>query len=235
MIYYGSPANIGTQDSMAKKKRGLSKYKQAKKNSNIVSKSKANPPPLKDVMDFVIPGFAGYAGTRMTSRIVHGMVIKRFPKMAKHASVLSTGLAATAAWFAVHRIDRFKQYHTPVVVGAAIAAVQTAVQAYLPKYGWMVSDHNMDVLPAASSPQKQKLVAGSTSRTSYPARKLPKGSKAFVGGADLPPPIASMSAEDVAVELDDLDMGSLASDFDVDGMGGMSDMDLDDLMDDSIH
>lgn len=115
---------------MAKKKSGLAAYKRSK---NVI-KSKTNPPPVKDLVEFVVPGFAGYAGTRMISRIVHGAMTQRFPRWAKHASVLSTGLTAGAAWLLMDKIDRAKEYQTPVVVGASIAAIQTMTQAYLPKW-----------------------------------------------------------------------------------------------------
>jgi hypothetical protein len=219
---------------MAKKKRkkGLAAYKRAKKNTDIVTKSaKSNPPPIQDLMEFVVPGFAGYAGTRMTSRIVHGMVIKKWPKLAKHASVISTGLAAAGAWLLVHRVEKIQQYHTPVVVGASIAAIQTAVQAYLPKYGWMVSDHNINAQTAAQaalpSPAAQTTAAAKAAaiynnspqpETSNPSELLP---------------IISLSSEQISDELDDLDMGSLGSSFDLDGMGGLSDYEMDAMIDDA--
>ena len=215
---------------MAKRKRGLAAYKRAKKNNSVVS-AKANPPPLKDVMDFVVPGFAGYAGTRMVSRIVHGMIIRRYPRLAKHASVISTGLAAAAAWFLVHRIKSVKQYHTPVVVGAGIAALQTAVQAYLPKYGWMVSDHNLNAQTPAQaalppSQATQQLSAGNQEATNYTAQ-------APAIPATVSQPIAVLSNEEVASELDDLDMGSLGSDYDEGGGGGISDYEMDMLADEA--
>lgn len=214
------------------KKKGLAAYKRAKKNSDIVKKSaKSNPPAAKDLVEFVVPGFVGYAGTRMASRIVHGMVIKRFPKLAKHASVISTGVAAAAAWLLVHRIEKIQQYHTPVVVGASIAAIQTTVQAYLPKYGWMVSDHNLN----AQTPQQAAQPALATV-----AKVGSRASKRKGGGAALPaapsappPPIETLSADELADELDDLDMGVLASSFDLDGLGGISDYEMDSLIDEA--
>jgi hypothetical protein len=208
------------------KKKGLAAYKKrAKKNSSIV-RAKANPPPLQDVLEFVVPGFAGYAGTRMVSRIVHGMVIKRYPKFAKHASVLSTAIAATGAWFLAHRIDKVKQYHTPIVVGAGIATIQTVVQAYLPKYGWMVSDHNL----AAQTPAQAALPPAPRSSNGAPASAPVYNSQTNPG--ELPPPIASLTPAEISDELDDLDMGSLSSGFSMEG-GGISDFEMDSLIDDA--
>lgn len=214
---------------MAKRKRGLAAYKRAKKNNSVVS-AKSNPPPLKDLAEFVIPGFAGYAGTRLASRVVHGIVLKRFPRLAKHASVISTGLSAAAAWFLVHRIQSVKQYHTPVVVGASIAALQTVVQAYAPKFGWMVSDHNLNArtpaqaaLPPSQATQPR---AGNQAATNYTAQ-------APAIPATIAQPIAVLSDDEVASELDDLDMGSLASGFDEGGGGGISDYEMDMLVDEA--
>ena len=151
------------------------------------------------------------------------MVIRRFPKLAKHASVLSTLAAAGAAWLLVHRIDKVKQYHTPVVVGAGIATIQTVVQAYLPKYGWMVSDHNLN----AQTPAQAELPPSQ-------AAQYAAGSKAAVSynqsGAALPPPIVTLSPEEISDELEDLDMGSLGGGFDD---GGLSDYEMDQLIDES--
>jgi hypothetical protein len=198
------------------KKKGLAAYKKkrTRKNTEIVS-AKDNPPPMQDLVEFVVPGFAGYAGTRMVSRIVHGVVIKKWPKLAKHASVLSTLATAGGAMVAVHRIDRIKQYHTPVVVGASIAAIQTVVQAYLPKYGWMVSDHNL----AAQTPEQA---------ARPPATQIARGAPTNSGA--LPPPIRSLTASQIKDELEELDMGVLNSTIGTE----LSDDEMDAMIDDAM-
>jgi hypothetical protein len=207
---------------MAKKKRGLAAYKKKRTQRNTqVIKAKENPPPMQDLVEFIVPGFAGYAGTRLASRIVHGMVIKRFPKLAKHASVLSTFGAAGAAWLAVHRIKRIEQYHTPVVVGASIAAIQTAVQAYLPKYGWMVSDHD---LQAQSQTQAPKSYSAST-------QQLPASPSVTTKSGALPPPIAQLSTTEIVDELDDMDMGVLTSNIGSE----LSDAEMDMMIDEAYN
>ena len=207
---------------MTKKKRGLAAYKKrsskrAKKNNDIVAKT--NPPLAQDLAEFIVPGFAGYAGTRMTSRVVHGMILKKYPKLAKHASVLSTLGAATAAWLLVHRVEKIKQYHTPVVVGAGIAAIQTVVQAYLPKYGWMVSDHNLNAQPGQSL--RARVTSNSTSTST-------STSSANIA---LPPPINALSTEEIKEELDDLDMGILTGD----AGNSLGDEEMDLMIDDAVH
>jgi hypothetical protein len=100
----------------------------------------ANPPMGTDIVQFILPGFAAYAGTRFLNRIVFTQMNKRWPKYSKHAAALSSVASFLAVWLLGHKIKRIEKYHTPIVVGAAIASMQTLVQTYLPKYGWIVSD-----------------------------------------------------------------------------------------------
>jgi hypothetical protein len=212
---------------MAKRKRGLAAYKKktkrAKKNNEIVKQAKSNPPPMKDLAEFVVPGFAGYAGTRLASRIIHGVVLKKAPRLAKHASVLSTLASAAGAWFLVHRVARIKESHTPVVVGASIAAIQTVVQAYLPKYGWMVSDHNLQAqTPAQASARPAPRKSTEDGRWNG---LLPSDSS----GTALPPPIETLTTAEISDELDDLDMGVLTSTIGTE----LSDAEMDAMIDDA--
>ena len=186
--------------TMAKKKSGLAAFR---KNNRIVS-AKENPPPLEDLKDFIVPGFVGYAATRFVSRVVHKIILNRLPRFARHASVLSTFASAGAAWLAVHRIDKIKEYHTPVVVGSSIAALQSVVQAYFPKYGWIVSDHE-GVKPAAT-----------------PALLTPAPEQEAAGA--LGAPITSSAA--TVDDYDDIDMDDLGSL----GMGGFEDSEIDDMV-----
>ena len=211
---------------MAKKKKGLAAFVSKPKKSAPVS-AKENPPPLTDIAEFVVPGFAGYAGTRFTSRAIHQVVLKRWPKLAKHASVLSTFGAATLAWLLVHRVKKISKYHTPVVVGAGIAALQTAVQAYVPKYGWLVSDHDLNAAPPAPALEAPK--ADAATATAGLPRALfsnwqtskPKTTKSASADADGPAP-----SSDELDDLDDLDLGSLSSQ----NNDELTDDDLDDLL-----
>jgi hypothetical protein len=209
---------------MAKKKKGLAAFVAKKATEKKeAAPSKSNPPPLTDFAEFIVPGFAGYAGTRFTSRVAHQMLLKRWPKLAKHGSVLSTFGAATAAWLLVHRIKRLEKYHTPVVVGAGIAALQTVVQAYVPKYGWLVSDHNINEAPALPAPEKPADAPQETAGlpalfTNWKPKKAASKVTATPSRDD-----------DVSIDMDDdFDFGSLGSD-DADG-DGLSDADIDDLL-----
>jgi hypothetical protein len=100
----------------------------------------SNPPIMTDLAEMIGPGFASYVVTRFLGRIVYQTVGKKWPKLGKHAHVASQVVAAGGVWFAGHRIKQLAKYHDSLVVGASIAALQSAAQAYLPKYGWIVGD-----------------------------------------------------------------------------------------------
>ena len=202
------------------KKKGLAAYKKTKraKKNNAIVKAKSNPPPMKDLLDFVIPGFVGYAGTKLTSRVVHAAVARKSPKWAKHASVLSSIGSATGAMLLAHRFERTKEYAAPIIVGASIAALQSVVQAYLPKYGWMVSDHGLNEQTQTRATRPTQISAGS-------------GAASYSAGTALPPPIETLSVEEISDELEDLDMGVLNPSFGSD----LSDAEMDAMIDETYR
>lgn len=125
------------------KKSGLVAYRRrrkAKAKRSNISKPSSNPPLGEDLTEVIIPGFVAYAGTRFLARIVYSLASKRFPKGGKHVAVASSLAAFAGAWTLVHRFEKVEKYHTPAVMGSAIAAIQTVVQQYIPKYGWMMAD-----------------------------------------------------------------------------------------------
>lgn len=141
-----------------RKKKGLAKFR-AKKRSKSTSVAKKNPPLGKDLALFVGPGFAAYAGTRLLSRIIYRVLAKKWPKGSRHVAALSTVAAAAAAWLGAHRIKKLEPYHTPIVVGSGIAALQTAFQTWVPKYGWIVSDVRPSDYGAQANPAQAPAAA----------------------------------------------------------------------------
>ncbi|MDP2607277.1 MAG: hypothetical protein Q8S00_32470 [Deltaproteobacteria bacterium] len=131
-------------------KRGNSPAAFRRKRKTISKpKAKPNPPLGADMTELIIPGFVAYAGTRLLARIVHSLAKKRFPNGGKHVAVLSSLAAAGGTWLIAHRIPQVEKYHTPATIGASIAAAQTVVQTYFPKYGWMVADLPNDTTGSA--------------------------------------------------------------------------------------
>jgi hypothetical protein len=106
---------------------------------------------LKEIGEFVLSGFAGYAGTRLLARVVYTQLMKKWPKGSRHFSVLSTGAAFAGAWYATKYVKQLEKHRVPATVGAGIAALQSVIQTYVPKFGWIVSDYQ-PTIGSASQP-----------------------------------------------------------------------------------
>lgn len=122
-----------------------------KKKKNPSSSPSRNPTAVRDLVEFVGPGFAAFAVTRFGTRITTQVVAKYKPSLGKHAGALTSVGAFVAAWLLAHRVKFLHKYHTPIVVGAAIAALQSLIQIYIPRIGWMVADASPE-LAAATAP-----------------------------------------------------------------------------------
>lgn len=167
-------------------RKSVAKTRRRRKTTSIVKSPANNPPLFQDLVEFIVPGFAGYAATRLVGRVVHNVASKKFPKLGRHIGVASNLAAFAASWLLVHRVKKLEKYHTPVTVGAAIAAIQSVVQTYLPKYGWIVSDYHKEV------PE--------TSIRALPPAEVAKLSE-------------QLESDDVQDDLQNIDLGSLQSEL----------------------
>lgn len=111
---------------------------------------KHNPPLFTDIVEFVVPGFGAFAGTRLLTRVVASQVGQRAPSWGKHAGAVASVASFAAAWLLGHKVKWLERWHTPIVVGSAIAALQSLIQLYIPGLGWAVSDATAS-LPSATS------------------------------------------------------------------------------------
>jgi hypothetical protein len=134
--------------------RGAQAKARARSRRNV-SEPRPNPSGLMaelyEVGELVIPAFAGYAGGRMISRITYVQLSKKYPRAAPHLAAGAGAAAVLAAYFALPRVKKFASYQVPATLGAAIASLQTIVQTYLPKFGWMVSDYRNGIANGSSS------------------------------------------------------------------------------------
>ncbi len=119
-----------------------------------------NPAGLSAMATFVGTGFGGFAVTRATSRIMGTAIAKKWPRAAKHAAALIAVGVAGAAWFWGDRIKALAKYHTPIVAGAGIAAAQTLIQTYVPRYGWLIGSP-LEEGGGTTPGQTQQIAAGS--------------------------------------------------------------------------
>lgn len=104
-------------------------------------------------MEFVGPGFGGFAATRFATHVAMTQIAQRKPTWGKHAGAGVSVGAFLLAWFLGHRVKFLAKYQMPITVGSAIAAIQSLLQIYVPKVGWMVSDATPELATAgATSP-----------------------------------------------------------------------------------
>lgn len=118
---------------------------------NPGTQPRRNPPLFTDLLEFVAPGFASFAATRLGTRIAATQIDKWKPGAGKHAGAGISIAAFLAAWFLGHRVKWLAKYHTPITVGAAIAGLQSLIQLYLPKLGWMVADATPELASQATA------------------------------------------------------------------------------------
>lgn len=104
---------------------------------------RSNPPAVEFAVS-VGAGFAGYAATRFIARAAFSQAIKKWPKGAKHAHVAASAIGAAGVFFGSKYWSKLDDYHEAATIGAGIALIQTAVQTYLPQFGWIVGDVNAD-------------------------------------------------------------------------------------------
>lgn len=148
-------------------------YKRRVKRTAPASPVTKNPPLAQDLTHQILPGFAAYATTRFTARVVATAVANRWPKAAKHAGPAAALASAAAAYFGAHRVERLVPYHDAIVVGSAIAAAQTIVRTYVAKYGWMIADYQPEleatarVVPPKVASAKTTLLPGQSVTQAY--------------------------------------------------------------------
>lgn len=122
-------------------------HKRYKKNPGSDA-PKRNPPDMGSIAEDIVPGFAAFAGSRLATRIATTQVAKVKPSIAKHVGALTSLAAFAAAWLLAHRVGWMSKYQRALVVGTGLASLQSLLQSYVPKLGWMVADATPD-LPAA--------------------------------------------------------------------------------------
>ncbi|HET9062321.1 MAG TPA: hypothetical protein VFO62_03440 [Candidatus Binatia bacterium] len=134
------------------------RYRKRKKNPSSDRAPSRNPTAFSDIVEFAGPGFAAFAATRFGTRVISTQVAKHKPSFGKHAGALASVGAFFAAWLLAHRVKLLAKYHTPIVVGSAIAALQSLIQIYVPRLGWMVADATPE-LAASSEPAAQQALS----------------------------------------------------------------------------
>lgn len=107
--------------------------------------------PITEVGEFLLPAFGAFVATRFATRAVATTITTRWPAYAKHAGALASVASFAAAWTLAHRVKMLKKYSEPATIGAGIAALQSLIQLYLPRLGWVVSDATPELTDTSSA------------------------------------------------------------------------------------
>lgn len=120
---------------------------------------RSNPAPLAELAPWVGGGFAGFMISRAFARVAADQVGKRKPSWGRHIGAVAAVASFAASWFLVQRVKVLEKYHMPIALGSALAALQSVLQIYVPKIGWVLGDPTPDALPAAPESAVSQLAA----------------------------------------------------------------------------
>ncbi len=140
-----SVSGVTMKRNPGKKKR---KYKRNPGEGGAVATSKIF---FADLIEDVLPGFVGFAATRFLTRAVAVQIEKRKPGWGKHTGAVASISSFLAAWLFAGKVKAISKWHNPLVIGSGLAALQSLLQIYVPKLGWMVGDP----MPELMGAQKQ--------------------------------------------------------------------------------
>lgn len=119
---------------------GKSKKKSRRNPDAAPRAPRRNPAGLTDIVETLVPGFAGFAASRFVTYVSSTQVAKYKPTWAPHAGAFAAIASFLAAWLGSYRIKALEKYHLAISVGAGIAAAQSLFQIYLPQLGWVLND-----------------------------------------------------------------------------------------------
>jgi hypothetical protein len=135
-----APSSLATLTRARKQRRRRNPSPAPRANAALVG----NPPIWQDMYEIIAPGLIAYTGVRLAGRIAFKVGKRKSLAWGRHLGPWASVLAALGAWWAVHKIPKLERFHTPVVVGGFIAAIQGILQTYLPQYGWIMNDYHLD-------------------------------------------------------------------------------------------
>lgn len=120
-------------------KRGLAKYKRRRKRKNPAARSSGI---VAEATEVLGPALASYIATKFVSRVAYTLVQRKWPKLGKHAGAIASAAMFGGVYYGTGRINALKNYESPIVVGAAVAAGANIARTYLPaKYAWIAADY----------------------------------------------------------------------------------------------
>jgi hypothetical protein len=108
---------------------------------------------MQDLGVQVLPGIGSYAATRFSGKLLRAALGKKFPTLEQHLGPAGNILAAVILWFAVHKSRKLARYHTPIIVGSAVAVLESIIQCYLPRLAVLIDAAPAQPQLAKAAPQ----------------------------------------------------------------------------------
>lgn len=136
------------------------KFKSNKKRRRKSYKSnpapKANPAPFVELLEWILPGFGGFAATKFLTRLAAQQIAKRWPKYAAHGGAIATIGTFLSSWFLAHKVKFLAKYQMQLSIGSGLATAQSLIQLYAPnKLGWIVGDPNQAIAEGSTDLARQ--------------------------------------------------------------------------------
>lgn len=164
------------EDAAKKPRRKRRKARRFARNPGTQLSPRSNPPLLSDLAEYAIPGFGGFVITKFIANLASSQIAKRWPQYARHAGAISSIGTFLSAWWLGHRVQMLARWHSPIVVGSAIASAHNLVQLYFPdKLAWVVGSpkHAAISSAVASQQQQQAMAAAAAAHANGPDLALP--------------------------------------------------------------
>ncbi len=147
----------GSQFKALKDKLDKPKRKRRRRFAPNPASFKSNPPLATDLIAYAIPGFGGFVATKFIANLAAAQIAKRWPQYARHAGAVASIGSFLSAWWLGHKVRWLERWHSPIVVGSAIASAHNLVQLYFPdKLSWIVGSPKQAAIASAVATQQQQ-------------------------------------------------------------------------------
>ncbi len=133
---------------MAKRKSGLSKFRKNASDAAAVMPAEVS----RHFVQSVLPVAGGYVTVRVLNQLGRAIIAKKLPRLGRHAGPIASIVSLAAIWYGAKKWRAISTYHSEILAGAMLAAIQSIVTTYFPGFAWIF---NQTALP----PVQQQAVA----------------------------------------------------------------------------
>ncbi len=146
------------------RRRLQKRYNNRRNRSSGEPAYRRNPGELMEIVGTVLPGFGGFAATQLLTRMATVQTARRKPSWAKHVGALVSVGSVALSWWGAPKVKQLEKHSTAITIGAAIAAMKSIIQLYIPKLGWMLGDPTPEAADMAIPATQQQQIAATVSK-----------------------------------------------------------------------